>query len=167
MVLPFFRSPTSTPMQAVHHGIYSYRPTQLITESKRRRRRRRRLTSSHTGPTAYSVSTVSCGGVNDGSLSSPPPASLSLVNHRSFSIIAVHRSPSSIADTNVPSCHASQDQQQPNAPFQVCHSPLSVGAPQSTHSCKCRPHRQAPQAFSTPTLACRAVLSTRTTRWLR
>ena len=153
-------------MQAVHHGIYSHCPTDFITESKRRRRRRRRLTSSFTGPTVYSVSTVSCGGVNDGSLSSssPPPASLSPVEHRSSSIIAVHRSPSSIAYTNVPSSHASQDQQQANAPFQVCRSsPVGTHPPQSTHCRKCRPHRRAPRAFSTPTLVCVLVLSTRTT----
>ena len=56
-------------MQAVHRGIDSHCPTQFITESKRRRRRQR-LTSSHTGSTVYSISMASCGGVNDGSLSS-------------------------------------------------------------------------------------------------
>ena len=88
----------------------------------------------------------------------------SLVKHRSFSIITVHRSSSFIAYTNVPSSHASQDHQQPNAPFQVCHSYLvRMYPPQSTHSCKCRSHRRAPRAFSTPTLACAIVVSTRTT----
>ena len=150
-------------MQAVHRGIDSHCSTDFITESKRRRRRRR-LTSSHTGPTVYSISTASCGGVNDGSLSSLPPASLSLVEHRSFSIITVHRSSSSIAYTNVPSSHTSQDHQPTSTSSQVRHSPPVGTYPlQSTHKCKCRPHRQAPRAFSTPTLACVIAVSTRTT----
>ena len=70
--------------------------------------------------------------------------------------------------THIPSSHASQDQQQPNAPFQVCHSCLvRTYPPQSTHSCKCHSHRRPPRAFSTPTLVCVIVVSTRTTSFLR
>ena len=144
-------------MQAVHRGIDSHCSTDFITESKRRRRRRR-STSSHTGPTVYSISTVSCGGVNDDSLSSSFSRQASFFLHYCCPSIFIVDCLHAFLPLML---HRATNNQTLLSKFVI--PLLSVGAPQSTHCRKCRPHRRAPRAFSTPTLACVIAVSTRTT----
>ena len=113
-------------------------------------------------------SVVSNGGVNDGSLLSSllPPVSLSLVNHRSFSIIAF--GPILIVECYhafLPlTIHRATNKQAHLPKFAVLL--LSVGTPYSTVSQTPPALQQTPRAFSTPTLACVIAVSTRNTSLL-